>query len=489
MKTKSIRLKISILFTIFLGVILVFFSIYPILKIQKILEKEQRDALLSKAQLIDKYLNIEWLVSSKGRAPLQLFGRLFNVQSANGKPGVIQLLRNDIQSLGLSKDIYRIRNDKDIDLLHSSNFISEAERKFNIKFTKTDNTPNFFYVKIKGIKYCGINYPFILSNRNGLILQLAMPIAYAQGIFYNMILSFSEGLVIILFFGVFMAKYLTDQVLKPVEEITKTAKNISQSNLNSRILIHRYDKEMEDLAEAFNQMIGRLESSFAYINEFNSMVSHEMKTPLAIIKGELEMALEADYPKEKNKRIMQGVLDEVYRLIKTIKDMLLLAEYEYKLGILNMEKMDIVPLLQEIFEHSKVLAEDKEINMGIVLPQGQVWIEGDATHLRRVFFNLINNAVKFTPEGGEIDILTEIHDAHVAVSIKDSGIGIPAENQARIFEKFYRGNPAKQKKIEGSGLGLSIARAITQAHRGTITFESTVNKGTTFKVCLPLLPQ
>ena len=117
-----------------------------------------------------------------------------------------------------------------------------------------------------------------------------------------------------------------------------------------------------------------------------------------------------------------------------------------------------------------------------------IWIEGDATHLRRVFFNLIHNAVKFTPEGGEIKILTEVLDKYVFISIKDTGIGIAPENQAKIFEKFYRIRSVEAEAIEGNGLGLSMARAIARAHKGDISFESEVKKGSTFKVSLPVLP-
>ena len=117
-----------------------------------------------------------------------------------------------------------------------------------------------------------------------------------------------------------------------------------------------------------------------------------------------------------------------------------------------------------------------------------LWIKGDATHLRRIFFNLIHNAVKFTPAGGDIKILTKVSGPHVFISIKDTGIGIALENQARIFEKFYRIRPVDKEAIEGNGLGLSMARAIARAHKGDITFESDANKGSAFKVSLPILP-
>jgi len=154
-----------------------------------------------------------------------------------------------------------------------------------------------------------------------------------------------------------------------------------------------------------------------------------------------------------------------------------------------MERMDLKEFMEGICQHSKVLAAEKNITLECLTPSQSVWIKGDPTHLRRVFFNLIHNAVKFTPSGGSIRVLTEISPTHVIVSIKDTGIGIAPQDQAKIFEKFYRIRSSSQEEIEGNGFGLSMARAIARAHKGDITFESDISQGSTFKVSLPLLLQ
>jgi signal transduction histidine kinase len=343
-------------------------------------------------------------------------------------------------------------------------------------------------MRINGISYYGINYQIIFAQKNTLNLQLAMPVTYAQKIINDMVFSYICGIMFVLFMGIFIATYLTRRILKPVDDVTRTARDITQKNLNLKIPVEEYDVEFKELVGSFNQMIGRLGSSFAYINDFNSHVSHEMKTPLAIIKGELELALEAGNTKEKNEQIMKNVLEEVYKLIRIIKEMLLIAEYEYKFEIFKMERMDLVKFLKEVFQQTRVLAEEKKINFELLIQNKSLWIEGDATHLRRVFFNLVHNAVKFTPSGGKIKILTEVSDKQVFVSIHDTGIGIAPENQASIFEKFYRVRSSGQGVIEGNGLGLSMARAIAKGHKGDITFESELNEGSTFKVALPVLP-
>jgi len=179
-------------------------------------------------------------------------------------------------------------------------------------------------------------------------------------------------------------------------------------------------------------------------------------------------------------------LGEIDRLIKTIKDLLLLAKLEYKLNIFKIEEVDIIEFLKEIYQHAKVLADQKNISLELVIPDYPVLLQGDTTHLRRIFFNILHNAVKFTKEQGEIKILAEVRDEKVFISIKDTGIGIATADQDRIFEKFYRVRRMDQEDTGGSGLGLSMARVVARSHGGDIVFESELNKGSTFTVILPL---
>jgi signal transduction histidine kinase len=267
-----------------------------------------------------------------------------------------------------------------------------------------------------------------------------------------------------------------------------TANSISQQNLNMRIQEQELDQEMEQLVSSFNRMIERLEQSFAHINEFSSHVAHELKTPLAIIKNELELALNAGNLKEEEERVMTVALKEVDRLIKITKDLLLLAKLEYKLNIFKMEEMDLTGFLKDIYQHSKVLASEKNIGLELEILDHPIRIRGDAVHLRRVFFNLVHNAVKFTPPDGQIKIINEVRENKAFVSVKDTGIGIAVADQTRIFEKFYRIRRADQEDVGGNGLGLCMARAIARTHGGDITFQSEVSKGSIFTVVLPILP-
>ena len=165
----------------------------------------------------------------------------------------------------------------------------------------------------------------------------------------------------ILLITLFMGSFLTRRILKSVTDVTMTANSISQKNLNMRIPEQKLDHEMEELVGSFNRMIERLEQSFAHVNEFSSHVAHELKTPLAIIKSELELALSGGNTKEEDKRVMNVALGEIDRLIKTIKDLLLLAKLEYKLNIFKMEEIDITEFLKDIYQAFQNIGGHKRI--------------------------------------------------------------------------------------------------------------------------------
>ena len=308
-----------------------------------------------------------------------------------------------------------------------------------------------------------------------------------QRILYKLEVAIMSGIVFVLLISIFVGMYLTRRVLKPVEEVTRVANHITQKNLNMRIPIRELDKEMEELVASFNHMIERLEQSFAHVNEFSSHVAHELKTPLAIIKNELELAINSGNSKQENERVMVVTLNEVDRLIRIIKDLFLLAKLEYKLNIFKMEKIDLTDFLKDVYQHCQVLASEKNISLELIIVDHPIRIQGDAVHLRRVFFNLLHNAVNFTLPGGTIKIVNEVRENQVFVSVEDTGIGIAAADKGRIFEKFYRVRRAEQEDVGGHGLGLCMARAIARTHGGDITLQSEINKGSTFTVILPIL--
>jgi signal transduction histidine kinase len=243
---------------------------------------------------------------------------------------------------------------------------------------------------------------------------------------------------------------------------------------------------MHRLAAAFNDMIARLEKAFKHIEEFSSQVAHELRTPLAIMRGESELALRKERTGEEYKRVIRVNLEEIGRMLKTVEDLLLLTKLDYRPEIFKKEDFDFVAFFREVFEQAKVLAQDKGIDIEFDVPKMEIVINADKHHLRRLFYNLIHNAVKFTLAGGKVRLGASVSGGKLLAVVQDTGVGIPAEDLPKIFDRFFHKDHGIVIEESGSGLGLSIAMAIARSHSGDITVESASGKGSTFTVILPL---
>lgn len=277
-------------------------------------------------------------------------------------------------------------------------------------------------------------------------------------------------------------------IMKPVKKIAEIAEKITHEDLSGRVDIKNPSKETKYLISAFNDMISRLESSFKYIVESNSYIAHELKTPIAIIRGEAEIALKKDRDNEEYKKVVGIALDESKKMLKTIEDLLLLTKMTYRPEFLNFEKIDLNQFLRDIHEQSKILTAEKNIIVDIDIPEISEQVKGDELSLRRLFFNIIDNAIKFTPKDGRIKIDIKYKKRKAVVSISDTGMGIAEEDIPKLFDKFFRANKEKNRYTSGSGLGLPIAQSIAELHKADITVKSALGKGSTFIVALPILP-
>ena len=276
-------------------------------------------------------------------------------------------------------------------------------------------------------------------------------------------------------------------VLTPVMSVTKIVDNITHKDLSVRIKKQIADEEMEHLIDSFNVMISRLEKSFGHISEFSSHVAHELKTPLAVIRGEIELALEQGSNPEEYKNVMTGCLEEIGRMNKVINDLLLLARFDYNPDVFRFEKLDLSQFLAEIHEQSKVLALPKNIKVNAEFSENNIFIKGDKVHLGRLFLNLINNAVKFTPQKGVVSISVSAKNKTAYTTVSDTGEGISERNLPKIFDRFFRVRKNESASEFGSGLGLNIALAIAKAHNGDITVKSRLGQGAAFTITFPII--
>jgi two-component system OmpR family sensor kinase len=279
--------------------------------------------------------------------------------------------------------------------------------------------------------------------------------------------------------------FLAYSSLRPVDEITKNAREISAHNLSSKIPPRAVDDEIGRLVSTFNEMIERLRHSFDRIRQFSVDASHELRTPLTIMRGEVELALRNTKEPEEYRRVLVSNLEEILRLATIIDSLLTLAKADANQTDIDVEPVNLKDLIAELYEDSEVIASKKNITVKLAHNVEAV-VLGDPVRLRQLFLNLLDNAVKYTPTGGHVTLSAERTDAQAIVRVKDSGIGIPLEDQQKIFDRFYRVDKGRSRDMGGSGLGLSIAHWIVGLHHGTIAVESEPGRGSTFTVTLPL---
>ena len=275
---------------------------------------------------------------------------------------------------------------------------------------------------------------------------------------------------------------LARQAFKPLGNVIKTAHGISSGDLSHRIESSQASEEIRELATAFNQMIARLESSFQQIRDFTDNVSHELRIPLAILKGQTELSLRRLRSEEEYRQVLVSNLEEIQRMEKIVKRLLFLSRADRGEIELNYAETDLYGLIENVSSQFQVLAREKNIRI-MLSANGPVSIVGDELLLRELLLNLVQNAMTYTLEGGEVILSLEREDGQIKISVVDTGCGIPENEIPRIFDRFYQVD--KSRSSQGSGLGLSICKWIVQAHQGKINVVSTVGQGSHFTVSFP----
>jgi heavy metal sensor kinase len=278
---------------------------------------------------------------------------------------------------------------------------------------------------------------------------------------------------------------LSRSALRPIDEVIAIAERRTAQNMGERMPERDVDDELGRLIRTLNRTADRVTASFEQIKNFSWNVAHELKTPLTILRGEAELALAGPQTPEDAQRLSTTYLEETVRLSGIVDDLLTLAQADAGQAHVDRQPVRVEDLIEDLRDDAAILASEKKL--AVELPENaSATVLGDAARLRRLFRSLLANAVRYTDSGGTIRIRSRREGGNVRISIEDTGIGIPAESLPLIFDRFYRADPARSRDRGGSGLGLSLARWIAESHGGTITAESTVGRGSTFTVTLPL---
>lgn len=297
------------------------------------------------------------------------------------------------------------------------------------------------------------------------------------------------GLPLVLLLAGAGGYFLASRALRPVENITSTAQNISASDMSQRIDYNGPADEIGQLAATFDTMLDRLQSAFDRERRFTGDAAHELRTPLTVLKGRVGVTLSQDRSIDDYKETLQEMEGQVDRLIYLSNDLLFMARVDQQRQPLVKETIALKAFLGAIIDQVEALASSKKIALTISITD-DLTIQGDIDLLIRLFLNLLDNAIKYSSEGGQVRVSAEAANEGVVVSVSDTGPGIPPEHLAHLFERFYRVESDRSRQWQddghgGAGLGLAIAYEIAHIHGGYITVESTVGQGSNFLVHLP----
>ena len=278
---------------------------------------------------------------------------------------------------------------------------------------------------------------------------------------------------------------LARRALRPVDRMTETARKISAEHLDRQVQGSGAGDELDRLAQTLNDMLGRLNVAFQEIRQFSGDASHELQTPLTVLKGEIEVGLRFPRKPGEYQAILRSALEETDRIARLVEGLLLLSRSDA--GVLRMDRrqVDLKNLVEEVIREIHPLAglRSVKLRVGSVEP---VPIQGDPDHLRRLLLNLVDNGIKYARPGGRVEVSLRKDEKWAILQVSDTGMGIAKEDQEKIFQRFYRTGAARAQGESGAGLGLGIAQSIAAAHGGRIELESSVGQGSIFTVFLPL---
>ncbi|NUQ92773.1 MAG: HAMP domain-containing protein [Gemmatimonadaceae bacterium] len=293
--------------------------------------------------------------------------------------------------------------------------------------------------------------------------------------------------------GAFGAWFISALAFRPVELIINEVEAITDGRSLHRRLPTEAGDELGRLSATLNAMIARLETSFGALRRFTADASHELKTPLTVLRADVERAMNPRSTHTEQLVALEEALQEVARMADLVDSLLTLARADEGRFELATEPIHLEPLVREVFETAVILGEDVGLAVSLPVIEDAV-VMGDRTRLRQLFLNLVTNAIKYTPRGGKVEVSLGRRLDEATFTVRDTGIGIAAADLPHVFERFWRADRARSRRAgdaaeRGSfGLGLSISQYIAQAHRGSLTVQSRLGRGTVFTVALPLAP-
>ncbi len=329
---------------------------------------------------------------------------------------------------------------------------------------------------------------FQTSDGHRFLVESGGPMAPIETILSRLLFSLLLGVPLLGLVAVGGGLFLVGRALAPVVQIARSAEQITLHNLNERLPLTNTGDELEQLSLALNRMIARLSEAFEQNRRFLADASHELRTPLAALRGEMESVVEQALILPELRDRVGSALEEVDRLAKIVDALFAISRLDAGEAQQERVRFDLALLAAGTTEQMSLLAEDKGLIVDCDVLEN-VNVEGDRARIKQVVVNLLDNAIKYTPRGGSINLNVHAAGGKAVIEVVDTGIGIPAAALPRLFERFFRVDEARSRDAGGAGLGLAIVKSICAAHGGQVSVESTEGQGSRFRVELPLAGQ
>ena len=331
-----------------------------------------------------------------------------------------------------------------------------------------------------------ISFPITSEGRIEYILQTQISLDLVNETLKWLIITLGAVTIGIFICAWVGSNWIARMALSPVETLGQTAANVSAQSLDTRVFLDAPYHEFQQLAQSFNNMFERLQRAFESQRRFVGDAAHELKTPLTAMKGNMEVGLQRERSTEEYRDLLSTSLGQVERLVRLVKSLLTLTQFSGEHLPIDLKPVLMEPLIKELVSELSILAEDKGCLFTSHI-QEVPKVLGDAGQLKQLVINLLDNAIRHTPQGGSVTVKLQSSANQVQITVEDTGSGIATEHLPHIFERFYRADPARDRESGGTGLGLAIAKEIALAHNGTINVRSEAGQGSVFTVNLPTL--
>ncbi len=466
---KTIKFKMTLWYVAILGIILSCFSLFLYLTLADSLYKGVDNKIRTMAEI----------VVSSARSPLGAGTSMADLDQIMTERFGIRPLGRFIQILDESGKIGdRSTNLRDVQIPISVQTMKAASK----------GIVTFETVQVMG-KYSlrVVTMPIMENEKMAGIVQVGSSLEGVEEALDQLLLILLIAVPALLLVASAGGLFLANKALRPVDAITQIARRIGSGDLSQRIRIKRVNDELGRLASTFNEMIAKLEKSFRQVKRFTADASHELKTPLTILRGEVEVGLKKKRGLKEYQQILASNLEEINRMSRIVEDLLTLSRADMGELTMEREEIELSALAREVWQDLQLLARKKRIQLRF-MDNGVTRVEGDSLFLRQLILNLTENGLKYTRQGGEVTVKVkgDRDQGVVRLLVTDTGVGIPQKDLKRIFDRFYRVDRARSRETGGTGLGLSICQWIAHAHAGQIAVESRVGKGSTFTVTLPM---